>query len=93
MPKPTTPDNPEAVLIDCTPGGWWRPLGNGYTYSVLEAGVFEPFKPWRPDDKLVPLKQAIVGVDCPDAALEYIRARSLRDLDRWKAQQGTLKDG
>lgn len=90
MPRPTTADDLKAVVIYCQNGGYWRPLSNGYTYSLLEAGVYFSFEPWRQDDKIIPIAEAFKDL----GALEwnYVTARCERDVAAHKAKTAASEE-
>lgn len=78
MPKPTTIENPEAVVIRHL-GLYWAPLNCGYTHDLLRGGVYEPFKPWR-DDTLVPLHGAMTNANFSDDEKAFLSARAKKDV-------------
>jgi hypothetical protein len=88
MPIPTTLDHPNAVFVDYC-GSYWRPLSCGYTGSLLEAGVFEDFKPWRdpPSDKTIPVDVAMMEHGCTDAERAVIRERAEKAVAQYKERE------
>ena len=86
MPIPTTLENKKAVVIICR-DSYWRPLSSGYTSSLFEAGVYEPFEPWRKEDKLLSVFKAMDEAGFSYADKMCISARAESDLRKYEQKQ------
>lgn len=84
MPKPSTLENPKAVVIYNLRHGYWRPLSRGYTYSLLEAGIYENPELWRVEDKVELAEEVMKELKYTDIERDYISARSKRDLSEYE---------
>lgn len=85
MPKPTRLDNPNAVFV-IHRGDYWRPLSRGYTNHILDAGVYEPFEPWR-DDEVVAVEAEMEKHQLTEPDRACLLARSVAALEKHAQEQ------